>query len=246
MASNLDRSLDEILDDKKKARRNTKKPTGPVGGVRKRSARLEQKKKAAPAAPTAPAKKTDKKEKTDTKIQVSNLPLDVNEAMLREYFTSIVGPIKKCNLVYKANGQSAGIATIEFSKPGHANVAFDQFNGRLVDQRPMKVEIIVDPSKVPLADRISGAPKPAPKAAPKAAASKPKPVTANGRANGAAGRGNARGGRGRGRKVASGSGAKRTPKTVEELDQEMADYYKGSENAAPAPTAADAAAMEEL
>ncbi|KAF3915558.1 hypothetical protein ABW21_db0205387 [Orbilia brochopaga] len=84
MASNLDRSLDEILDDKKKARRNIKKtPSGPVGGVRKRSARLEQKKKAAPTAPTAPAKKADKKDKTDTKIQVSNLPLDVNEAMLR-------------------------------------------------------------------------------------------------------------------------------------------------------------------
>lgn len=111
----------------------------------------------------------------------------------------------------------------------------------------MKVEIIVDPSKVPLADRISGAPKPAPKAASKAAASKPKPVTANPRTNGTAARGNARRGRG-GRKVSSGSGAKRTPKTVEELDQEMADYYKGSENAAPAaaPTAADTTAMEDL
>ncbi|EPS40392.1 hypothetical protein H072_5796 [Dactylellina haptotyla CBS 200.50] len=252
--TNLDRSLDEILDDKKKARRNTKK-AGPVGGVRKRSARIENKRKAAPAAPAAPAKKADnKKEKTDTKIQVSNLPLDVNESMLREYFTSIVGPIKKCNLVYKANGQSAGIATLEFNKPGHANVAFDQFNGRLVDNRPMKVEIIVDPSKVPLADRISGAPKAAPRAAakptPKSAANKPKPVTAaNGRTNGAAGRGNARNARGRGgRKGASGSGTKRTPKTVEELDQEMADYYKGTENSAPAAatTAVEAAVMEDL
>ncbi|KAF3936277.1 hypothetical protein ABW19_dt0206887 [Dactylella cylindrospora] len=251
MASNLDRSLDEILDDKKRARRNARK-AGPVGGVRKRSARIEQKKKTAPAVPAPAPKKAEKKEtKTDTKIQVSNLPLDVNESMLREYFTSIVGPIKKCNLVYKANGQSAGIASIEFSRPGAANVAFDQFNGRLVDNRPMKVEIIVDPTKVPLANRISGPPKPAPKAAPKAApkpaTNKPKPVT-NGRANGAAaGRNARRGGRG-GRKGASGSGAKRNPKTVEELDQEMADYYKTSENAAPAaaPSAADVAAMEDL
>jgi THO complex subunit 4 len=251
MATNLDRSLDEILDDKKKARRTTKK-AGPIGGVRKRSARIEQKKRAAPVAPPAPAKKADnKKDKTDTKIQVSNLPLDVNESMLREYFTSIVGPIKKCNLVYKANGQSAGIATLEFNKPGHANVAFEQFNGRLVDNRPMKVEIIVDPSKVSFADRISGAPKGVPKAAPKPVA-KPKPVTAtNGRANGAAAtRGNARGGRGgRGRKGTSGSGTNRSKKTVEQLDQEMADYYKGSENAAPpaaAPTATEAAVMEDL
>lgn len=75
MASNLDRSLDEILKDKKEGvRRNTKK-AGPVGGVRKRSARIEQnKKKAAAAAPAGPAKKADtKKERTDTKIQVSNL-----------------------------------------------------------------------------------------------------------------------------------------------------------------------------
>ncbi|EWC45670.1 hypothetical protein DRE_05231 [Drechslerella stenobrocha 248] len=248
MATNLDRSLDEILDDKKKARRNNSRNAGPVGGVRKRSVRIEQKKKAAPVAPPAgPAKRADKKEKTDSKIQVSNLPLDVNEGMLREYFTSIVGSIKKCNLVYKANGQSAGIATIEFVKPGHANVAFDQFNGRLVDNRPMKVEIIVDPSKVPLANRISGPPKPAPKAAPKTAANKPKPVTAGGRGSGTARGGrNARGGRGG--KGTSGSGAKRSSKTVEELDQEMADYYKGTENAAPAaaPAAADAAVMEDL
>ncbi|KAF3913704.1 hypothetical protein AA313_de0203342 [Arthrobotrys entomopaga] len=257
MASNLDRSLDEILDDKKKARRNIKK-AGPVGGVRKRSARIEQnKKKALPAVSSGPAKKADnKKEKTDTKIQVSNLPLDVNENMLREYFRSIVGPVKRCNLNYKANGQSSGVATIEFNKPGDANVAFDQFNGRLVDNRPMKVEIIVDPTKVPLADRISGAPKTASKAAPKpaprSAAAKPKPVSASGnRANGAAaGRGNGRGGRGRGRRGASGSGTKRATKTVEELDQEMADYYKGTENAAPAAAApapvVDAAVMEDL
>ncbi|KAK6534892.1 hypothetical protein TWF281_006191 [Arthrobotrys megalospora] len=250
MASNLDRSLDEILKDKKEgARRNTKK-AGPVGGVRKRSARIEQnKKKAAAVAPTGPAKKADnKKDGNDTKIQVSNLPLDVSENMLREYFTNVVGAIKRCNLVYKANGQSAGIATIEFNKPGHANIAFDKFNGRLVDNRPMKVEIIVDPTKVAFADRISGPAKPAPKATPKPATNKPKPVTAGGRANGAGGR-NPRGGRGGrgGRKGASGSGVKRTTKTVEELDQEMADYYKGSENAAPATAPqVDAAVMEDL
>ncbi|KAK6506761.1 hypothetical protein TWF481_005221 [Arthrobotrys musiformis] len=252
MASNLDRSLDEILKDKKGDARRNNKRAGPVGGVRKRSARIEQnKKKAATAAPTGPAKKAEtKKDGNDTKIQVSNLPFDVNESMLREYFTNVVGPIKKCSLVYKANGTSAGVATIEFNKPGHANIAFDKFNGRLVDSRPMKVEIIVDPTKVPLANRISGPPKPAPKAAPKPAANKPKPVTAGGRASGSgAGGRNARGGRGGrgGRKGASGSGVKRASKTVEELDQEMADYYKGSENAAPAAAPqVDAAVMEDL
>ncbi|KAK6362220.1 hypothetical protein TWF730_005916 [Orbilia blumenaviensis] len=250
MTSNLDRSLDEILKDKKgEARRNNKR-AGPVGGIRKRSARIEQnKKKAAATAPSGPAKKSDnKKEGNDTKIQVSNLPLDVNESMLREYFTNVVGSIKKCNLNYKANGQSAGIATIEFNKPGHANVAFEKFNGRLVDNRPMKVEIIVDPTKVSFADRVSAPARPAPKATPKPATNKPKQVTVGGRAGGPGGR-NARGGRGGrgGRKAASGSGVKRTPKTVEELDQDMTDYYKGAENAAPAAAPQiDPAVMEDL
>jgi hypothetical protein len=54
-----------------------------------------------------------------------------------------------------------------------------------------------------------------------------------------------RGARGKGR---SGSGFKKTSKTVEQLDAEMEDYYKPNENTAPAPanTAADAAAMEDL
>ena len=42
-------------------------------------------------------------------------------------------------LTYGPNGVSRGIATIIFSKPGHANNAFTQLNGLLVDQRPIKV-----------------------------------------------------------------------------------------------------------
>lgn len=43
-------------------------------------------------------------------------------------------------ITYGPNGMSRGIATIVFSKPGTANDAVVQFNGMLVDKRPMKVQ----------------------------------------------------------------------------------------------------------
>lgn len=73
MSTNLDRSLDEILSDNKPSRRGGK--GGPTGGVGKRSARLQQQQKNAPAPTTKTAPKTKKSDgdKKDTKIIVSNL-----------------------------------------------------------------------------------------------------------------------------------------------------------------------------
>ena len=90
MASNLDRSLDEILKDKKGDARRNNKRAGPVGGIRKRSARIEQnKKKAAAATPTGPAKKADtKKDGNDTKIQVSNLVSNQTRTIDMRSFTN--------------------------------------------------------------------------------------------------------------------------------------------------------------
>jgi len=144
---------------------------------------------------------------------------------LKEYFQQVVGPIKRSVITYGPNGQSRGIATIEFVKPQDAATAAQKYNGVEVDKRPMKVELVVDPNApASFADRV-GAPKQAPAA--KAAATKPKPVAAK-PARGR-GRGRARGGRG-------GSGVARSkPKTAEELDQEMSDYFVGgTTNAASA------------
>jgi THO complex subunit 4 len=44
-------------------------------------------------------------------------------------------------ITYGPNGISRGIATIIFSKPGAANNAFLEYNGILVDDRPMKVQL---------------------------------------------------------------------------------------------------------
>lgn len=51
----------------------------------------------------------------------------------------MIGPIKTCFLTYGPNGQSRGIATIVFNKPGSAVQAATQLNGVKVDNRPMKV-----------------------------------------------------------------------------------------------------------
>jgi len=226
MSSKLDRSLDEILDRPRGgARGRGARASGPAGGIRKRSQRGAAQKANASitqsssklsnkAPPTGPSSKV-----TASKIIVSNLPFDVTEQMIKEYFQQVVGPIKRSVITYGPNGQSRGIATIEFVKPQDAATAAQKYNGVEVDKRPMKVELVVDPNApASFADRI-GAPKPT--AAPRAAkADKPKPVAAKparGRGRGRA----ARGGRG-------GSGVTRgKPKTAEQLDQEMADYFDG-------------------
>ncbi|EON61514.1 hypothetical protein W97_00729 [Coniosporium apollinis CBS 100218] len=138
--------------------------------------------------------------------------------MAFDYFGKTIGPVKKVLLTYGPNGQSRGVATIIFSKSSDAAKAAQQLNGIKVDNRPMKIEVVLGAKDVPppapakgLNERISQ-PKPAAKA-------QPKPATATkATASKAATRGRARRGRNAGR-------AK--PKTAEELDAEMQDYFDG-------------------
>jgi THO complex subunit 4 len=157
MSSKLDQSLDEILAERPRVSRRGRS-NAPAGGIRKRSQRAAAQKasdsitqastKSVPTGPSA-------SKATGSKIIVSNLPYDVDEAMIKEYFTKVVGPIKRCVITYGPNGQSRGIATVEFMRPAHAATAAQKYNGVEVDKRPMKVELVVDPT-VPtsFADRI--------------------------------------------------------------------------------------------
>lgn len=237
MSTNLDKSLDEILAGRKGGRGGRRGGSGPVGGVKKRPQRAAAAKataavtqtqaKAAKAVPTGPSSKGDA-----SKIIVSNLPLDVKEQMIKEYFSKAIGHVKTCSLSYGPNGVSRGIATIVFSKNGDAEKAAATYNGVLVDKRPMKVELVLEP-KVPGLEARVGAPNPVP--ATSKAAAKPKPATntAPKAVNNPRGRGARRGGpAGRG-----GRPGRPKPKTAEELDAEMADYWDGS-----APAAAGGAA----
>jgi len=144
----------------------------------------------------------------------------VNEAQIKELFASTVGPTKEVNLSYDASGRSKGVAAVTFSKKGDANKAYQQYHNRLIDgKRPMKIEIVVDPSRpLPLASRVA-----------------PAVVVTNGAAPAAARSGATTAGRGSRRRRGGGGGGRkeRAPKSVADLDAEMEDY-----TAANAPAAA--------
>jgi len=240
MSSKLDQSLDEILADRPRGGRRGGRGGAPVGGVRKRSQRVAARGAAAAVAQTSskPASNVPTGalgKVTATKIIVSNLPLDVSEAMIKEYFAKVVGPIKRCVITYGPNGQSRGIATVEFTRPTDAATAAQKYNGVEVDKKPMKVELVVDPNAPSsnFADRI-GAPKPLP-VAKTVNSNKPKPVTSTKAVRGSKSR------RGRGGRSGSGSGREKR-KTADELDAEMADYFDGGNTQTGAATTTGAPA----
>ncbi|KAL9120263.1 MAG: hypothetical protein Q9187_003179, partial [Circinaria calcarea] len=140
-----------------------------------------------------------------------------------EYFGKTVGPIKRVTITYGPNGISRGIAMIIFSKPGSANDALVKLNGIRIDDRPMKIEVVLDASRAPppesarrLSERITK-----PKAQPKQTNATKSAV------DGKATRASVSGGRGRGARRAGRPKAK----TAEELDAEMVDYFEPNSGA---------------
>ncbi|GMF73063.1 unnamed protein product [Aspergillus oryzae] len=203
MSGKLDKSLDEILVNRRQGarrrnRRSTQSKAAPaaVGGVKKST-------KA--AKPSGKAAQAGHPMSTESKIMVSGL----------EYFSKSAGPVKRVMLTYNQNGTSRGIASIVFSKPDTAAKAAKDLNGLLVDGRPMKVSFT--PHFVFYRLSLTLQTK-----------SQPKPATASKATDSTRGRGRRGGRRGPGPKS-----NRPKPKTVEELDAEMVDYFS-NENAGPA------------
>ncbi|RDW63180.1 uncharacterized protein DSM5745_10291 [Aspergillus mulundensis] len=233
MSTKLDKSLDEILVNRRqpRGRRNVRRGKAtnaavPVGGVRKTTKGAKPAAKAVHSGHPAP---------TESKIMVSGLPSDVNEASIKEYFNKSAGPVKKVMLTYNQNGTSRGIASIVFRDPGTGSKAANELNGLLVDGRPMKIEVIVDASHAPTV----AAPKPL---GDRVAQNKPQPKPATNAKNANTARG-ARGvKRGRGGKARTN---RPKPKTAEELDADMVDYWNApNENGAPDANAGAAAPQQ--
>ncbi|KAI1314427.1 hypothetical protein EDD11_002171 [Mortierella claussenii] len=147
-----------------------------------------------------------------SKMQVSNLDHRVTSEDLKLVFSSRVGPLKKCTLMYDQNGKSTGTAVIHFTRSGDAAIAYSKFNGVPLDGRPMRIEILLTPA---VAHTVLP-----PMQAPRASAHN------NGQGPRSQGpsRGG-RGGRGRGRGGRS-QGEKRETKTADQLDAEMNDYMQ--------------------
>ncbi|KAG6897027.1 hypothetical protein C0992_004555 [Termitomyces sp. T32_za158] len=169
----------------------------------------------ATAAANVAAKATGQTSPTE-KIIVSNLPIDVNESQIKELFAQTVGPLREVTLHYDQNGRSKGVASVHFQRKGDGTKAFQQYNNRLIDgKKPMKIEIVVAPAPVSLAQRVS----------PADGATATNGVTRTG---------------GRGRRGRVGKTRKERPqKSVADLDAEMEDYTASN---APAAAAAPAAA----
>lgn len=249
MSGKLDQSLDAIMKDR---------PAGARRGGR--SGRLPPRKtaiktKAATAAAVAPAGGIAKKTKGarpprgpaaaavpltgDSKISVSNLPEDVTEALIKDYFSTSVAPVKKVILNYGPTGRSRGSATVFFSRSGAAADAV-RLDGTPVDGKKMRIEVLVDARTVPapqapkpLSERVVNKPKNAVKREGKQqGVAKPKNQAAN--SNGSAGDKKAK-------KEKSGRAGRAKAKTAEELDAEMQDYFGSGEGAGGSTNGAQAA-----
>ncbi|CAH0041453.1 unnamed protein product [Clonostachys solani] len=244
MSGKLDQSLDEIATTQKRAstgprRRSQRRaatravPTAPAGGIKKATKPVRNAGgKVAPSKPL-PAR-------GDSKVIVSNL--DVSEQQIKEYFVQSVGPIKKVEISYGPNSQSRGIANVIFREADGASKAFQKLNGLLVDNRPIKIEIVVGaaqadkviPTVKTLAERTT-----APKAQPKSAV--------NDKKGAAAKAGNAKP---NAPKKPRGRNVRPAKKTAAELDSEMADYFEATpaNDATAAATGANTngEAMEEI
>jgi len=224
--------MDKSLDDIVAASRVTKHPRRGAG--RRGNTARAQVLGTAGTSPATKARLANTTKRTATapgpqpveKIVVSNLPQDVNEAQVKELFQTTVGPLREVNLHYDSNGRSKGVASVIFQKKGDGNKAYQQYNNRLIDgKRPMKIEVVVDPS------RLAPIPSLASRVAP---AENTSPITNGTQA--ARSRGGAP--RGRGGKKPGSRKTERPQKTAEDLDAEMEDYT--ASNAAPATTAAAA------
>jgi THO complex subunit 4 len=239
MSGKLDQSLDEITTSQRRASAGRRRPqrrsaarataaiVAPAGGVKKATKPARNVGAKAASGHPAPAK-------GDSKVIVSNLPKDVSEQQIKEYFVQSVGPIKRVELSYGPNSQSRGIANVSFRDGEGASKAFQKLNGLLVDGRPIKIEIVVGasqadkfiPTAKTLAERTTQ-PKSQPKAQPKSAAADKKGAAKTA---------------GKGAKKPRGRNARPAKKTAAELDSEMADYFVAAPNNENAAVAAVAAA----
>ncbi|KAI9095582.1 hypothetical protein DFS34DRAFT_565847, partial [Phlyctochytrium arcticum] len=131
------------------------------------------------------------------KIVVSNLAKTVSQDDIRQLFSEI-GPVRSAQLNYDAQGRSKGVATIVFTRANHAAQAIKEFHNRTLDQKPMKIELIVS-ATAPV-------------------------LSASGRLGGAVNGGRRSGGPAAGGSSGGRNAGYKTPKSADELDAEMAAY----------------------
>ncbi|ODQ47032.1 hypothetical protein PICMEDRAFT_15034, partial [Pichia membranifaciens NRRL Y-2026] len=240
--SSLEQSLDAIIahsakPGRKPVRRNVKgakRPqvlsktvvARPRTGLRKTVARPTAPVARRPVAPpAAPQPRLFQSASLDvaTKVVVSGLPKDIKNDVIREFFQSTIGSVQNLTLAYNEKGRSTGVATVIFKNAKAAQAAVSRYNNAAIDsgRSKLKLELVVDTTKVPLAARIQ------PNARPATLQNRIQPPR-KARVEALKGRP----GRPVNRPTKIANKRKETPKkpvkkkkTLEELDQEMADYF---------------------
>lgn len=143
----------------------------------------------------------------------------------QEFFTSSVGPVQKITLAYNEKGRSTGVATVIFKNAAAARKAVATYNNAPIDsgRSILKLELVVDTTQVPLAARIQPNVQKIQPAALKNRGVAPGPR--NQRVNAVKGR-PVKPNRVIARtRAAAPKKQPKKKKTLEELDQEMADYF---------------------
>eukprot|EP00051_Salpingoeca_urceolata_P025327 m.451737 g.451737 ORF g.451737 m.451737 type:complete len:196 (-) comp20325_c1_seq1:254-841(-) len=170
---------------------------------------------------------------TGGKLNVSNLGHDVIEEDMRELFSKF-GKLKEAFIHFDRSGRSLGSATVNFTSRSAAVAAMKEYNGVLLDGKPMKIELVSadmgDAAAAPTRARVTGAVyhqfEPA--------AAVPTRQRSTGRGGRGSGRGRAvgrsSGGRRRGgsRGGRGGSSRSSAPVTAADLDADLDSYHGGA------------------
>ncbi|KAJ3208426.1 hypothetical protein HDU82_002515 [Entophlyctis luteolus] len=82
-----------------------------------------------------------------SKLSVSNLNHNVTSQDFRELFSTI-GPVKSAVLNFDHTGKSTGTGTVIYKRAGDTQRAITEFNGRLFDGRPMRIELVVSATNI--------------------------------------------------------------------------------------------------
>ncbi|ODV61138.1 RNA-binding protein YRA1 ASCRUDRAFT_13510 [Ascoidea rubescens DSM 1968] len=231
MASAMDRSLDDIIASKPRKSFNRKFVPKKSSGSRitkanhasssKLKTSFNTSKKVAPVSLQSSLSTLDAS--YATKCVVYGLPKDIKQDSIKEFFQSQIGAVQTVALSYNEKGQSKGIATIIFKNSSSAQKAVEKYNGAPLDNgaSKLKIELILDPSKKPLSARIQpNAPtKPASNITKKNLPLKSKNSNSNYNGNNNNNNNNNK------LKSKGKPRTKKPKKTLEDLDQEMTDYF---------------------
>ncbi|KAM9911430.1 hypothetical protein OXX80_008703 [Metschnikowia pulcherrima] len=229
MSTALDKSLDDIISSSRKARKvanNKKKTVGKGVGKAQRKPAVAVKKAQKPATPRSAAVVAGVDLTYATKVVAHGLPKDLRQENIKDFFQSQIGGVQSVMMNYNEKGIFKGIATISFRSSKNAVKAVEKYNNAPIDggASKLKLELVIDPSKRPLAARITANAAPAKEQVDrksklqekKRLLQKKKKDLVKAKAVKAA----------KGiKQEKTGKPPKPEKKTAEQLDQEMADYF---------------------